>query len=404
MNNEYSSIRLEITSKCNLNCMYCHNKEYNNKNDDMTTLEILQLITKLKEVYGINKVLLTGGEPTLNKDLYRIIENLTSQNIKVDMVTNGLLLTPNMIEKLETSGLKRIRISIDEIGKTTANRDCLPPNLLWKKAKMVSDKSNVELCIHTVCSPTNVDSLFEVYKKVLKTGAKRWRVFDIGYQGGVIYDSEKFDFYKYYDKLIKSTQKIIKHYLENNLINDLDIEINNVFKSSFLKEKPQTNFNLNHIYKKRINKSPCDYVSNHQLTIRSYGKATLCQYFHNPIYDFSKWDFDLNKSLINKNYCVENEIKIKDLDYCFKCKYVLNCSGGCRSTAKVLTGNILDADPSACYLHPLVYKNIINILPQNVIETYEQYLNPEGLEPKYNKKDYEQFIKLKGFINEKRAN
>ena len=33
----YSSIRLEVTSQCNLKCEYCHNSEYSNRKDDMTT-------------------------------------------------------------------------------------------------------------------------------------------------------------------------------------------------------------------------------------------------------------------------------------------------------------------------------------------------------------------------------
>ena len=60
MNREYTSIRLEITSKCNLNCAYCHNAEFNNKIQDMSTDEIITLITNMKKRYKINKVLLTG--------------------------------------------------------------------------------------------------------------------------------------------------------------------------------------------------------------------------------------------------------------------------------------------------------------------------------------------------------
>ena len=42
MDNNYSSIRLEITSKCNLNCSYCHNKYYNNQVNDMNYDEIME--------------------------------------------------------------------------------------------------------------------------------------------------------------------------------------------------------------------------------------------------------------------------------------------------------------------------------------------------------------------------
>lgn len=61
----YSSIRLEMTSQCNINCAYCHNSDYAFKKNDMTTDELLQLIKNLKSYYPIKKVLLTGGEPLL---------------------------------------------------------------------------------------------------------------------------------------------------------------------------------------------------------------------------------------------------------------------------------------------------------------------------------------------------
>lgn len=98
---QYSSIRLELTSHCNLKCSYCHNSEYSNRCDDMTKDEIIMLIGNLKKKYPINKILLTGGEPLVKKGLYDIIQYIDKLGIKADMVTNGTLLTPDIIKKLE---------------------------------------------------------------------------------------------------------------------------------------------------------------------------------------------------------------------------------------------------------------------------------------------------------------
>lgn len=400
MDNKYSSIRLEITSKCNLNCAYCHNKYYNNKENDMSYDDIIKLVDNIRKKYNIKKILLTGGEPTFNPKVYDYIREFTDRNIKVDMVTNGTLLNEKNIKKMDEAGLKRIRISIDEVGDTTFNRDRIIPNFIWKQAALVKKHSNIQLCIHTVCSPTNVDNLFDIYLKVLETGARRWRVFDMGFQGGVIDNKDKFNFNDYYMRLIKSTNKILNHYLKNNIKDVLDIEINNIFKTSFLDLEPDKNFNIKDFYDNKINRSPCSYVTEHQITIRSDGKATLCQYFHDTIFDFKKYDYDAEEAVKNKNKCIENEISLKDLNYCSKCKYVMNCSSGCRASAKYLTNDVLDADPKACYLHPLVYQYVIKALPKNVVKTYEQYLLDDGLEPKYSKDDLERFLKEKGFKNE----
>lgn len=148
-----------------------------------------------------------------------------------------LYLQQELIKKLESAGLKRIRISIDEVSDSTKARGNSNPNDIWEKAKMVVSNSNIELCIHTVCSPFNVHSLYDVYLKTIEVGARRWRVFDLGYQGDFVGNSEHFNLESYYQDLISSTQTILAHYLSNNLKDSLDIEINNVFRTQFLEMK-----------------------------------------------------------------------------------------------------------------------------------------------------------------------
>ncbi len=394
----YSSVRLEVTSKCNLKCEYCHNSEYSNRKDDMTTEELLRLIRNIKQQYPINKILLTGGEPLANKDICKIIEQISELGIKADLVSNGTLLTEEMIRKLETSGLKRIRLSIDELGEVSGLRSTANPNKIWNIARMITEISNIEVCIHTVCSPTNVMQLFEVYLKTIEVGAKRWRVFDLGYQGGIIANKLRFDFTNYYDSLIEHTKKILKHYLENDLKDTLDIEINNIFRTMLLNLKHENEeVDVRQALKLRMLSSPCDYVVNHQLSIRSNGVATLCQYFHNTIFDFKNSNFNVEKAILNQNSVVENEITMQDLSYCSKCKYCLVCNSGCRARAEFLTGDIREADPGACYLLPKIHKELIALLPEQTQRIYNSFINAEGMNPKYTKKDLLKILSDKGY-------
>ncbi len=395
----YSSIRLELTSHCNLACSYCHNSEYSNRDDDMTTAEIIKLIGNLKKEYPINKILLTGGEPLVKSGLLEIVQYINSIGIKVDMVTNGTLLTPEIIRELEEAGLKRIRISIDEIGETSLYRHNENPNELWKIGKMISEISNIEVCIHTVCSMANVKQLEAIYEKVLEIGARRWRVFDIGYQGGATENIEEVKLDTYYSDLIESTKRILMSYLSKNLKKTLDIEINNIFRTIMLdvSEKKITQTELNEMLKQREMLSPCDYVADHQLSIRSNGVATLCQYFHNSIYDFRKFCFDVRKAIQEEEYVVENQLLMKDLPYCSKCKYCLVCNSGCRSRAEFMTGDIKDADPCACYTVSRLHKEIISMLPINTQNAYNALINQKGKDPKYNYADLQRFLRGKGY-------
>lgn len=396
MNKRYTSVRLEITSHCNLNCKYCHNAQFSNRTDDMSTDDILRLIYNLKEYYDINKVLLTGGEPMVNKDLCKIISELTVLGIKADMVTNATLLTEEMAMQLQEAGLKRIRISIDELDEISMVRGTTNPDSLWKTARMIVEKTNIQLCIHTVCTPANVKNLYNVYKKVLEIGAARWRVFDIGFQGNSVDASSDFQLDTYYKDLIISTKKILEDYLENSRKDILEMEINNIFRTAFL-EMEETEFDFDETLKSRLKLSPCDYITKHQLSVRSNGEATLCQYFHNPIFNFAKAKFDVDKAVKNRVACLEDEITMEDVSYCSKCKYCMVCNSGCRSRAQFLTGDIYDADPGGCYLHPMVHREIMSMLPKKVQRIYERLLIPNGLEPKYSFEELKHFLKEKGY-------
>lgn len=394
---KFTSIRLEITSKCNLRCAYCHNLNYLNSNDDMTTEEILKLVSNLKKSNNINKVLLTGGEPLLNKDILKIIEYISNLGIKVDMVTNATLLNDELIYKLGEAGLKRIRLSIDDINSVNTNRSNINSQSIIKKIKKIVEYGKIQVCIHTVATTENVEDLYNLYKTILDSGARRWRVFDVGYQGGIIKNKKKIDLKNYYKKLIASSKTIIKDYLDNNHINDLDIEINNIFKTSFLTMNVDDykDFSYEESYKKIMNQSPCNYVTNHQLTIRSNGDATLCQYFRNPIYH------TVNGKMVSSNVKpVESTIKLKDINYCKNCKYVLNCKSGCRSRALYFTNDIREPDPTACVLHKYVCEEIIPILPDNVKYIYNIYTNNNGLPPKYTVENLYEIFEKDGFKNE----
>lgn len=284
MNNNFSSIRLEVTSKCNINCKYCHKSDYANKVDDMTTTEIETLIKSLKEQYPINKVLLTGGEPLLNKDIVKLVRTLTNMDIKVDMVTNGKLLNEELIQKLYNAGLKRIRLSIDGFEEHTEYRKGSDPYRLWELCKYIKNNTNMNLVVHTVCSPHNVDALERIYDKIIELGVDRWRVFDIGYSGEAVNNIELFGIAGYYEKFIENVAVILEKYISQNLKEKLDIEINGVFKTNLLENiydefKDATPEQL---LDSMLSVSPCDYI-NHQMTIRNNGKCGFCDRIYSGI-------------------------------------------------------------------------------------------------------------------------
>lgn len=131
------NLRISVTSKCNLNCIFCH-KEGNNVLEDKLTPEVIEEVVKIATSYGVRKVKITGGEPLIRKDIIEIVNRVSSvQGIQeLSMVTNASLLEP-LAEPLKKAGLDRVNVNI--------------PSLNPKKYREVT-KGNLEHAIRGIKS------------------------------------------------------------------------------------------------------------------------------------------------------------------------------------------------------------------------------------------------------------
>ncbi len=113
---KFKYLRLSLTEKCNFRCAYCLPSGYkgcssNPRNPD----EIRNLASAFRDL-GIEKIRLTGGEPTLRADLTEIIHILKNEvGLKqVALTTNGFRLERD-IEKLKLAGLDALNTSLDSL-------------------------------------------------------------------------------------------------------------------------------------------------------------------------------------------------------------------------------------------------------------------------------------------------
>lgn len=109
-------LRISVTDKCNMKCIYCmpngNVKWFDNK--EILNFQEIVRITSIFTQLGITKVRITGGEPLLRPSLENLIRDLTKiQNIKtISMTTNGILLE-DKINQLKSAGLNALNISLD---------------------------------------------------------------------------------------------------------------------------------------------------------------------------------------------------------------------------------------------------------------------------------------------------
>lgn len=117
-------VRMSLTDRCNLRCTYCMPSEGVDHADRAELLsfeEIEHLATVLARL-GVAKMRLTGGEPTLRRDLPDLVRRLRAipaasspdGRLRVHMTSNGLLL-PGLAEALAGAGLSGLTVSLDTL-------------------------------------------------------------------------------------------------------------------------------------------------------------------------------------------------------------------------------------------------------------------------------------------------
>lgn len=108
------TIYLEITNQCNLNCQTCYNQSGLNHQRKELSLDDIQNTIELFSDYGLNRVLLSGGEPTLHSQFDTILDLVDIYpNISFGIVTNGTNHNSKLIEYLNTKPNMKLQISLD---------------------------------------------------------------------------------------------------------------------------------------------------------------------------------------------------------------------------------------------------------------------------------------------------
>ena len=122
------SLRITLTNRCNVNCLYCHHDGMVKSKDEMTADEIYRICKVAKDL-GVSKIRLSGGEPLLKKDIVEIISKISSLDFKdISLTTNGILLE-DYAQELKDAGLNRVNVSLDTLNRKTyeyiTNKDYL---------------------------------------------------------------------------------------------------------------------------------------------------------------------------------------------------------------------------------------------------------------------------------------
>ena len=115
-NRPVTNLRISLTPRCNLSCIYCHAEGEKNPENEMDADEVIEVM-RVGAKFGIRSVKFTGGEPLLRSDLVRIVQAVPV-GMESSLTTNGTLLA-DVARDLKGAGLRRVNVSLDSLNCET---------------------------------------------------------------------------------------------------------------------------------------------------------------------------------------------------------------------------------------------------------------------------------------------
>jgi MoaA/NifB/PqqE/SkfB family radical SAM enzyme len=131
--------------RCNLACTYCN--EFDDFSKPVPLDEMYARIDKLGAL-GTSVVTISGGEPLLHPELDDVIRRIRANGMIAGLITNGYLLVPERIRRLNRAGLEWLQISIDNVQPDVVSMKSL--KVLDKKLELLAEHAEFHVNINSV--------------------------------------------------------------------------------------------------------------------------------------------------------------------------------------------------------------------------------------------------------------
>jgi radical SAM enzyme (rSAM/lipoprotein system) len=176
---------LEITQRCNLNCLHCGSDcGRQARPGELTTDEWIDFIHYLGARFKKKKELflvITGGEPLCHPKLPGILDAINEHGFPYGMVTNGYLLGDRTVATLVDRGISSITVSLDGMRDSHDWLRGVPGSFDRAVAglRILAKQPIRFLDVVTCANPRNLSQLPAVLEILQNTGVRRWRIFSI---------------------------------------------------------------------------------------------------------------------------------------------------------------------------------------------------------------------------------
>ena len=155
------------TRRCNLSCTYCN--EFDRTSDPVPIQDLRERIDKLADL-GTLIVTLSGGEPLLHPEVDEIVRCIRQRGAIATVITNGYLLNPEMIGRLNAAGLDSMQISIDNVAPDDVSKKSL--SLLDRKLRLLAEQALFDVTVNAVVggATANPDDALTIGRRARELG------------------------------------------------------------------------------------------------------------------------------------------------------------------------------------------------------------------------------------------
>ena len=187
------AVLCELTHRCPLSCPYCSNPvQLEMKSNEIDT-EIWKKALSEAVKLGILQAHFSGGEPTARKDLEKLVEHASKIGLYTNLITSGVLVNEERLQKLYDAGLDHVQISIQDTNPENSN----------KIAGFKGHEKKIEVCksvrkvglpltINSVMHRQNLHNLESMIKLAVELDAERLEVAQVQYYGWALKNQTAF--------------------------------------------------------------------------------------------------------------------------------------------------------------------------------------------------------------------
>lgn len=164
-----------VTAGCNFTCEFCEASAGPPGPDELSTAEATAMIDDLAQM-GVRRLVFSGGEPLIRKDLLDLAEHAGSKGLKLGLVTNGFLV-PALWHRIEPLPLYLYFTSLDGPREYhDAVRGTGSFERVLEGLDLAASKGVPARMINTVVRADNLSMLAEMREIVRASGANSWRL------------------------------------------------------------------------------------------------------------------------------------------------------------------------------------------------------------------------------------